>query len=87
MHAQVSVEHAQESQDRHARCCGGFSFERGYRFRARENNTSKNACGGDLALGGATDSAREKIMKTPGAGEISSFERGYQFRARKNKNA
>ena len=31
----------------------------GYRFRTRENN--KNACGGDLALGEATNSLREKI--------------------------
>ena len=49
----------------------------------------KNACGGDLVLGGATDSAREKIlMKTPARGRFSfGFGRGYRFRARENKNA
>ena len=43
----------------------------------------KNACGGDLVLGGATDSAHEKIlMKTPARGRFSfGFGRCYRFRA------
>ena len=48
-----------------------------------------NTCGGDLVLGVATDSAREKIlMKTPARGRFSlGFGRGYWFRARENKDA
>ena len=49
----------------------------------------QNACGGNLVLGGATDLAREKILrKTPARGRFSfGFGRGYRFRARENKNA